>query len=318
MPAPLLPPSSPPPEAPQAAALARQQRRLSTALIDEPAWLHAEVARRLGDKLDAILLKPAQWLDWSGHLGGTADVVSRRHPESVRWALETDDALIARALRQWQAEQERERPWWAPWKQSMPARVLRGPEDRPPHWPKQGVDMLWANMSLHATADVDALAQQWHAALDVGGFLMCSGLGPDTFKELRPVYAEMGWGLPTVRFIDMHDLGDALGKAGFADPVMDMERLMLTWADVPTMLKEWQTWGGNVALGRFQGLRTRRWRDQWGATLEKNLRRPDGRLGLTLELVYGHAVKPAPKIPLQAETRFSLDEMRRMVKKQGR
>ncbi len=312
------PASSLPPEAPQASALARHHRRLAATRIDEPAWLNAEVARRLGDKLDAILIKPAQWLDWSGHLGGTADVVARRYPQALRWVLETDDGLAERELSRWQAEQEKARPWWMPWKQPAPARLLRQPDQRPPGWPAQGVNMLWANMSLHATADVDLLAQQWHAALEVDGFLMCSGLGPDTAQELRAVYAEMGWGLPTVRFIDMHDLGDALGKAGFSDPVMDMEHLTLTWADAPAMLSEWRTWGGNVALGRFQGCRTPRWRDRLLDALDQGLKRPDGRLGLTLELVYGHAVKPMPKFALQPETRVSLDDMRRMVKGRDR
>jgi malonyl-CoA O-methyltransferase len=150
----------------------------------------------------------------------------------------------------------------------------------------------------------------------VGGFLMCSGLGPDTARELRRLYRELGWPeLPTIDFIDMHDLGDALLQAGFADPVMDMEKITLTWETPQAMLAELRTWGGNVALGRHPGLRTPRWREHLLVELQARLTRPDGRLGLTVELVYGHAIKPEPRAKMAAETKVSLQDMKRMVRK---
>jgi malonyl-CoA O-methyltransferase len=173
-------------------------------------------------------------------------------------------------------------------------------------------------MALHAQADLDDTLKAWHAALAVDGFLMCSGLGPDTARELRGLYQQLGWPLPTIQFIDMHDLGDALVKAGFSDPVMDMERLTLTWPDAPAMLAELRTWGGNVAWGRFAGLRTPRWRDRLVQALEDHLRGPDGRLRLTVELVYGHAIKPLPKVPLSSEAKVSLGDMKRLIKSGGK
>lgn len=169
-------------------------------------------------------------------------------------------------------------------------------------------------MALHTQADVDAMLRAWHGALHADGFLMCSGLGPDTARELRTLYQQQGWPWPTVQFIDMHDLGDALVQAGFAEPVMDMERLTLTWADATAMLAEMRTWGGNVAWGRFAGLRTPRWQARWLALAEQHLRRPDGRLGLTIEIIYGHAIKPKPRAAVSGETRVSLEDMRRMIK----
>ena len=73
--------------------------------------------------------------------------------------------------------------------------------------------MLWANMTLHGHPDVSGLMSQWYQQLAVDGFLMCSGLGPDTARELRTVYRELGWALPTIDFIDMHDLGEPTGHA---------------------------------------------------------------------------------------------------------
>lgn len=296
--------------APAPAAMAHQLARLSR--LDQPPWLHGEVARRLGDKLQAILLEPGDWLDWGGWLGAGQSVVLARYPQARRWVWEPSAALVDRSVQQW--AQVNTRPWWARWKSVKPP-VLEHLTPPPAHWPPEGVGLVWANMALHASTDLDTLFKTWHQALRVDGFLMCSGLGPDTAKELRGVYQAMGWGLPTIDFIDMHDLGDAFVQAGFADPVMDMERLSLTWPDAETMLREWRTWGGNVAAGRFAGCRTPRWRQQLVQALETHLRRPDGRLGLSLELVYGHAVKPAPRIPVTGETRVSLDDMRRMIRK---
>lgn len=296
--------------APQPAALARQVRRLAG--LPEAPWLHAEAARRLAEKLAPIRIEPQDWLDWSAFLGAGAEPVHARYPQARRWLMEPTDALAERSRQQWQASHQQ--PWWARWRKSAPPVVTSGGA-LPEGWPAEGVQMLWANMTLHASADLPALMGQWHRLLATDGFLMCSGLGPDTARELRTAWRELGWPLPTIDFIDMHDLGDALVKAGFQDPVMDMERLTLTWDSAESMLAELRTWGGNVAVGRHPGLRTPRWHRALCDALARHCMRPDGRLGLTIELVYGHAIKPLPKIRLEAEARVSLDDMRRMVRK---
>jgi malonyl-CoA O-methyltransferase len=317
----VLPPSSSPaPDlplcAPSEVALARQVRRL--AALAEPPWLHAEVARRLAEKLGPIKLEPEGWIDWSAFLGAGAELVQARYPQAQRWVVEPTPALQARS-RSMLADQA-ERSWKRLWRRDVPEVWLEGQADavqaRP--WTPDGAQMLWANMTLHAHADLPSLMGQWHRHLAVDGFLMCSGLGPDTARELRQVYQALGWPWPTIDFIDMHDLGDELVKAGFADPVMDMERLTLTWATPEAMLAELRTWGGNVAWGRHQGLRTPRWRDRLLSELAARLTRPDGRLGLTVEIVYGHAIKPLPRVKVAAEARVSLDDMKRMIRKQDK
>jgi malonyl-CoA O-methyltransferase len=310
-------PAALPFDAPQAQALRRQHRRLATAVAasGQAPWLHDEVARRLADKLDAILLQPQQWLDWSGAVGGDAQAVASRYAQALRWVHEADATLAQRALAHWQSTQAQ--PWWAAWKalrKQAPAPIITSPQAMPPTWPEEGVDMLWANMSLHTRADLGAMLGQWLGWLKTGGFVMCSGLGPDTGLELRRLYADLGWGLPTVRFMDMHDLGDALVEAGFKDPVMDMERITLTWSDPQAMLAELRAWGGNVALGRMAGCRTPAWRDRLLAALQAHCARPDGRLGLTIEVVYGHAIKPEPRVKMAPESTVSLAQMRRMVR----
>lgn len=291
-----------------------QAQRL--ARLPEASWLNQEVARRLAAKLEMILLQPQQWLDWGAFLGGGAAEVQARHPKARRWVAEPTLALQERSREQWRAQAPKN--WWTPWRREADPVVLASPggELSAKPWAEGAgaLQMLWANMTLHTAADLPGLLKQWHGLLAVDGFLMCSGLGPDTARELRQVYRELGWPLPTIDFIDMHDLGDAMVDAGFADPVMDMERLTLTWATAEDMLAEWRTWGGNVAQGRMQGLRTPRWRARLLEVLTQGLKRPDGRLGLTLELVYGHAMKPAPRPQLAPETRVSLDDMKAMIR----
>jgi malonyl-CoA O-methyltransferase len=293
--------------------LRHQARRL--ARLPQSPWLYQEVARRLASKLEVIRLQPVQWLDWGGFLGGGAALVQASYPQAQRWVTEAVPELLARSREQWRAQAPR--VWWAPWRRDIdPVRL--DSDLAPPPWSTPGmppgVQMVWANMALHAHPDLPQLLKQWHQALAVDGFLMCSGLGPDTARELRQLYRALGWPLPTIDFIDMHDLGDALVEAGFADPVMDMERITLTWASAEEMLSELRSWGGNVALGRVAGLRTPRWRARLVESLTQALTRPDGRLGLTVELVYGHAVKPAPRPKLAAETRVSLDDMKAMIR----
>jgi malonyl-CoA O-methyltransferase len=155
---------------------------------------------------------------------------------------------------------------------------------------------------------------RWHRALAVDGFVMFSCLGPDTLRELGEVYAELGFGPAMPAFVDMHDLGDMMVHAGFADPVMDMERITLTWDTPAALLAELRGLGRNVHIGRHAGLRTPRWK----AALEQRLARGGQRISMTFELVYGHAFKPMPRARVESETSVSLADMRAMVRSRPR
>jgi malonyl-CoA O-methyltransferase len=113
--------------------------------------------------------------------------------------------------------------------------------------------------------------------------------------------------------VDMHDLGDMLVQAGFADPVMDQETLTLTWPDPQAMLAELRTLGGNVDPRRHAGLRTPRWRADLIQRLQ-GLAQADGRVALEVELVYGHAFKVARPPRIATETAIPLQQMRDLVR----
>ena len=174
--------------------------------------------------------------------------------------------------------------------------------------------MLWANMALHEAVDPQALLADWHSALKVNGFLMFSCLGPDTAIELREVYRQLGWPPAGHDLTDMHDWGDMLVQAGFVEPVMDMERITLTYDSPARLLQELAELGRNFHPARFPALRGRLWRARLEAMLAERLAGADGRLSLTFEVIYGHALKAQAKIRVSALSSVSVEDMRSMLK----
>jgi malonyl-CoA O-methyltransferase len=289
--------------APDAHALARQARRIS-ALVHErkPPWLHGEVARRMAERLPIIKRSPARLIDWGAGAGASTALLRGAYPKAAYQAVEEDEAACAAT-----AAALSERTRWMPWRTAASAAVLCAPQVG-----EGACELLWSNMALHRAADVEALVERWRRTLVVDGFLMFSTLGPGSLATLREVYAEKRWPSPHMPFIDMHDLGDLLVRKGFADPVMDQERLTLTWPDPAALLAELRQLGGNADPRRFAGLRTPRWRARLEAALAERAV-DQGRIAIEFELVYGHAFCPAPRAKVEAETEVSLEQMRRML-----
>ncbi|MEN9416562.1 MAG: putative biotin synthesis protein BioC [Pseudomonadota bacterium] len=300
-------------------ALARVRGRLARA--GNPPWLHAEVARRMAERLPLIRLTPARVLAWGVQLGGGLGEVAGAYPQAQCWRVEEAAGVEAAASRgpaavSAPASTPQTRAGWASWRRWFtPGAAAQQPVLAPSQVPAEQAELLWANMVLHGEADPPALLRAWHQALAVEGFLMFSTLGPGTLPELRALYAEAGWGPPAASLVDMHDIGDMLVQTGFADPVMDQEVLTLTWPDARAALAELRGLGGNVDPARMPGLRTPRWRGRLLEALSATaLQRADGRVALSFELVYGHAFKVAPRVKLAPETALSATELQRMAR----
>ena len=151
-------------------------------------------------------------------------------------------------------------------------------------------DMVWSNLALHWTHLPSVLAEVYRV-LRPGGVFMFSTLGPDTLKELRASYAQVDAFGHVNRFADLHDVGDMLVAARFADPVMDMECLMFTYERIDDLLRELRTGGGrNANVDRPLGLSGKRGYARMREAYEA-LRR-EGRVPATFEVVYGHAWRP--------------------------
>jgi malonyl-CoA O-methyltransferase len=278
------------------AALQRWQQR--QALASEPPWLHGEVARRMAERLQIMKLVPTVVIDWWSRSGGGGELLRAAYPKAQQ--LRVEPTLVMQQPRP-------AAPWWS-------SQRWRGDGVVAESAVADGqAQLLWANMMLHAVADPGALLAQWRRALSMEGFVMFSTLGPDTLKTLRQTYREAGWGAAHAPFVDMHDLGDMLLRAGFADPVMDQEVLRLTWATPDALLTELHGLGINADPARHAGLRTPRWRAHLNAALAEHAG-ADGRIALEFEIVYGHAFNPPPRVAVAGETRLSAADLQRMAR----
>jgi malonyl-CoA O-methyltransferase len=281
------------------AALQRWQQR--QALAAEPPWLHGEIARRMAERLQIMKQVPSVLIDWWSRSGAGSELLRAAYPKAQQLRVESA------------ATMQRPRapaPWWS-------AQRWRAGNDAVAESdvPDGQAQLLWANMMLHAVADPGALMSQWRRALSREGFVMFSTLGPDTLRTLRQTYRDAAWGVAHAPFVDMHDLGDMLVRAGFADPVMDQEMLRLTWATPAALLAELRSLGINADPVRCAGLRTPRWRARLEAALaEQATQSADGRIALEFEIVYGHAFNPPPRVAVAGETRLSAADLQRMAR----
>ncbi len=150
------------------------------------------------------------------------------------------------------------------------------------------VDLVWSNLALHWFESPQDALDEWYRVMRPGALLDFSFLGVDTFVELRAL------GARTMSFHDMHDIGDALMESGFSEPVMDMQRLTLSWRSPQALLDDVRALGGNALRGRFRGLLGRSARDEWLRAIE-SLRGSDGLIRCTVEIAFGHAWCPQRK-----------------------
>ncbi len=152
--------------------------------------------------------------------------------------------------------------------------------------------MVWSNLALQWCNDLDGAFNQIARVLQPNGLLMFSTFGPDTLKELRA--ATNNGNTHVSRFIDMHDIGDALTRAGFSAPVLDVEHYTLTYDDVKAVMRDLKAIGAhNATEGRARGLQGRGFLQQLAQNYEQF--RVNGKLPATFEVVYGHAWKAETK-----------------------
>ena len=266
----------------------RQMRRSferAASTYDRAAVLQREVCTRALERLDLVKLDPDAIIDAGCGTGFATLALHKRYPRATLVALDIAPAMLHRS---------RSRiPNWKKWIGSSREVFVCGDNERLPI--RSGcVDMLWSNLAFQWASDLTVVFAESQRVLQPGGLLMFTTFGPDTLKELRAACAADGK-IHVNRFIDMHDIGDMMIGAGFADPVMDMEYLTLTYTDVRTLMRELKAIGAhNVAAGRNRGLTGKRTLKEIELCYESF--RQDARLPATFEVIYGHAWKPMPRM----------------------
>ena len=251
---------------------------------DAAAILQREVCQRMLERLDYIKLQPARILDAGSGTGWGARQLAQRYPAAQVVTLD-----IALGMLQVARDQS---GWWRNlFAGSQQSRLCADIEALP--LAANSVEMVWSNLALQWCNGLPATFCGLHHVLKVDGLLMFSTFGPDTLKELRSAFHGVDGYSHTNRFTDMHDIGDMLVHSGFAEPVMDMEIITLTYGDVKAVMRELRGIGAhNATAGRAQGMLGKA---AWNMMLENYERmRRDGKLPATFEVIYGHAWKPEP------------------------
>ena len=175
------------------------------------------------------------------------------------------------------------------------------------------VDVLYSNLCFQWVDDLPALFGECMRVLKPGGFMAFSSFGPDTLKELRAAWAEADQQPHVGRFLDMHDVGDAMLNAGLRDPVLDVFRYTLTYSEPRKLLEELQGLGAtNADRARARGLTGKgRYRRMLAAY---EAMRVDGRIPASWEVVSAHAWGPPVGQPRRGPggeiASFSIDSLR--------
>jgi len=247
------------------------------------AQLQREVADNLLDRLDDFKLPPLHCIaDVGCGSGYLSHQLQQRYPQTHILGYDLAQALLQ------QAQQQHRSAWWQ-WQRPRVQFICADAARLP--LADNSVDLLLSNLMLQWCDDVRAVFAELARVLKPNGILLFSTFGPDTLKELRHSWAQAdGTHSHVNRFIDMHDLGDALLAAGVLDPVMDTDWIVRTYRDVFHLMAELKGIGAhNITHGRQRGLTGKR---RFRAMLEayRAFQRDDGHVPATYEVVYGHAI----------------------------
>lgn len=267
---------------------------------DAAAVLHAQIREDHLARLEFVSLAPEVVLDAGAGTGHGSRALRKRYPRSTVIALDFSERMLHIARRQ--------REWLRPFD-----RVCAAAERLP--FKDGSIDLIFSNLLLQ-WCDPERVFPEMRRVLKQNGLLTFTSFGPDTLRELRGAWAQADSGAHVLPFIDMHDLGDALGRHGFAAPVLDVERITLYYQSVNAVLADLKATGARNALAeRARGLTGPRKMQRMRAAYEKL--RDQGRLPATYEVVFGHAWVPAGSPPRTGASggSFSLQEMQQQLKR---
>jgi malonyl-CoA O-methyltransferase len=265
---------------------------------DAAAVLHAEVRRDLLERLNLMAISPRVVLDAGAGTGHASRALQGRYSGALVIALDASAQMLRVAGRQ--------RTWLRRF-----SRVCADAQGLP--LADERVDLIVSNLMLH-WCDPDVALSEFRRVLKPQGLLCFSTFGPDTLRELRSAWAQVDAGPHVHAFLDMHDIGDAMVRAGFSSPVLDVERFTLSYGNLSKLTSDLRATGGrNAASKRHKGLSSPRKFAAMQAAYEKF--RDEGRLPATYEVVFAHAWAPAAASLRRPEgAAVPLEELRRQLK----
>lgn len=278
-------------------ARARRSFGRAAETYDAAAILQKLVREEMLSRLDLVKLEPQVILDAGCGTGLASHALQKRHAKSQVISLDFAYPMLqkTRSTRAQAGFAHQLKSLFGGAKQNL---LCADIESLP--LASNSVGMVWSNLAIQWCNDLDAALTEFHRVLQPESLLMFSTFGPDTLRELRTATdAASGNSYTSVsRFIDMHDIGDALVRAGFSAPVLDVERFTLTYDDVKSVMRDLKSIGAhNATDGRARGLMGKTYFAKLTQSYEQF--RQDDKLPATFEVVYGHAWRGKDKPMLE-------------------
>ena len=245
----------------------------------QAAGVQSELRTRLLERLDLVRIQPDCVLDLGAATGQSTRALKSRYPKAQVIAADLSERMLREARR----EQPLLRRFF---RVAMDANALALKD--------ASVDLAFSNLMLAWCNHPDQVFRETARVLRPEGLFMFTSLGPDTLREVREAFRAVDSRTHVHRFIDMHDLGDALMRTGFAEPVMDTERLTITFDSARALFRELRATGAtNATHGRAHSLRGRATLRTVSDHLESRSRTSG--VAVTVEVVYGHAWRAQAK-----------------------
>ncbi|MEE9326332.1 MAG: malonyl-ACP O-methyltransferase BioC [Cocleimonas sp.] len=252
----------------------RQHFNDATESYDAVAVLQQEVANRLSERLAYIKIDPKITLDMGCGTGFISKDLLQRYSKSKVVSLDSALNMTRKCLKQG--------GWFR-----KPSGVCADAEALPIK--PDTVDLIVSNLMLQWCNDLEKTFSGFHQVLAPNGLLLFSTLGPDTLKEVRQSWQSVDEEPHTSPFMDMHDIGDALLKAGFIDPVTDMEVITMTYSGARQLMTDIKKTGANNAHSqRTKGLTGKHKFAEFENNYQKFIT-DEGLFPATWEIIYGHA-----------------------------
>lgn len=257
------------------------QRRFDHAAadFDDADFVHAVTRDGMLKRLEPLLLQPETILDLGSATGATGRRLRQRFKRAHFVSLDLSRAMLGAA--------RKHRRWFSR------STFVQANAGRLP-FANAAFDMVVSNQLLPWTPDPQAVFEQVSRVLKKDGVFAFATLGPDSLRELARAWAGIDDQAHVNPFPDMHDIGDGLVRAGLRDPVLDVDRLQITYETPDRLFADLTRAGarnaiaersrGLVGRGRFQAM-----------TEALASGRADGKIVLDLELVYGHCWGGGPR-----------------------
>jgi malonyl-CoA O-methyltransferase len=243
----------------------------ASASYESAAGLQARVAAELLERLAVFAFEPRVVLDLGAGTGRVTRELKRRYRRALVIALDLAPGMLREARRHQQ--------WWRRFERVC-GDALRLP------LADASVDVVFSSLMLQWCEPLDTALAECRRVLKPDGFFAFSTFGPDTLHELRGAWASADGYNHVNHFVDVHEVGDALVRAGFMEPVLDVDRVEVGYPDALSLMRDLKAIGAhNVTAGRPRALvgraRLKRMQDAYEAF------RRDDRLPATYEVIYG-------------------------------